>query len=747
MSRNRSIMRVGLASLLLVLATLLAGPAQAADGRLLAAAGEVTVDRPEAGGLRSIPVDAGFELQSGDTIRTGAQGRAQIRLSDGAIFSLQPRTVFRIDEYRFDAQEQRGFFSLLRGALRTATGRIGKRDHDDYRLQTPTATVGIRGTQYMAQETVCDPGCWPGDRAGLHVSVTEGRIAVTNDFGSIEIGAGEAARVAPASAPRRAALPPQLPPQQMLADGEDDSSDGDSAGSSSGPVAQGSASADDGTGPGGPPAADAGANIAGTAGATNASAAPLRTAEATGTDGPVAGPQTRRKPARRQNGGDWDDTLLARIDNTAAGDEGNSAAGDGAGETDPLSPGDSGRVFDIDFAPNSGRDDSGDLLAVNEAVGSTDPSGNGNGNGNGNSGDGEPGTGEPGNGGPGNGGPGNGGPGNGGPGNGEPGDGGPGNGEPGDGEPGDGGPGNGEPGDGEPGDGGPGNGEPGDGEPGDGGPGNGEPGDGEPGDGGPGNGEPGDGEIPPGGETTTGLWRVDLRQFLGSQPIASLAVADGRLQFDAERRLTSIGYCPGFLCLSSGSTRIAEAGADQWVSWGRWTEGNAIMQIVGVPFAIPYSANTGMHYLVGSPALTVPTAGEFTYALAGATAPTMSGGQWAPGSFTGNASVRFDPGQAARLGLEGNVTFDEASFRFATQGGAANPGASEVTFDSRHAFDATIGASQTGGGSDFCGRGDCSTRISGGLFGPTGERLGVGYTINGANGSTTIDGVGVFTRQ
>ncbi len=124
----------------------------------------------------------------------------------------------------------------------------------------------------------------------------------------------------------------------------------------------------------------------------------------------------------------------------------------------------------------------------------------------------------------------------------------------------------------------------------------------------------------------------------------------------------------------------------------------------------------------------------------------MSGGQWAPGSFTGNASVRFDPGQAARLGLEGNVTFDEASFRFATRGGAANPGASEVTFDSRHAFDATIGASQTGG-SDFCGRGDCSTRISGGLFGPTGERLGVGYTINGANGSTTIDGVGVFTRQ
>src|SRR5690606_34976850 len=138
--RSSTIMQGALASLLLVFVVLFAGPALAADGRVLAAAGEVTVDRPEAAGLQSVAAKAGFELRAGDTIRTGAEGRAQIRLNDGAIFSLQPRTVFRIDEYRFDAQEQRGFFSLLRGALRTATGQIGKRDRDDYRLQTPTAT-------------------------------------------------------------------------------------------------------------------------------------------------------------------------------------------------------------------------------------------------------------------------------------------------------------------------------------------------------------------------------------------------------------------------------------------------------------------------------------------------------------------------------------------------------------------------------------------------------------------------------
>ena len=684
MSRNQSILQEGLASLLLVFALFFAGSALAADGRLLAAAGEVTVDRPGADEPRSIPADAGFELLAGDTIRTGANGRAQIRLADGSIFSLQPRTVFRIDEFRFDADEQRGFFSLLRGALRTATGQIGKRDRDDYRLQTPTATVGIRGTQYLAQETVCDPGCWPGDRAGLHVAVTEGRIAVSNDLGSIEIGPGEAVRVAPAAAPRRAGLPPRLPPRQMLAT-DDEPDEGDDTA----PTLVAQAASEDGSG------------------------------GDTATDGSMqaGGATSLRTRAWGRSGADWDSIRLARLDTRTVGGP-TPAGNDGSGsDPDLASPDASGRIFDNDFAPNAGRDDSGELVALADEIvaGPGSPSG-------------DPGTGDPG--------------------TGDPGIGDPGIGDPGIGDPGTGDPGTGDPGPGDPGPDDPGPGDPGPDDPGPGDPGPGDPGPGDPGPGDPGPGDPGDGEIPPGGETPTGLWRVELRQVggIGIGLVADLLAAGGRLEFDAERRLTAIGStCPGLFCLSSGSTRIAEAGADPWVSWGRWTEGNAVMRFFGLPLQVPYSANTGMHYLVGSPALTVPTSGEFSYALAGATAPTMSGGQWAPGSFSGTASVSFNPGEAARLGLEADVSFREGSFQMATDGGVANPGQSQVTFDARHAFDATIAATQTSG--SFCRGENCTARISGGLFGPTGERLGVGYTINGANPSTTIDGVGVFTRQ
>src|SRR6266702_4278726 len=63
----------------------------------------------------------GAEVDRGDTVTT-RDGRAQLRFSDGAYVSLQPQTLFRIDQYRYDGKSdgsERGFFSLLKGGLRT----------------------------------------------------------------------------------------------------------------------------------------------------------------------------------------------------------------------------------------------------------------------------------------------------------------------------------------------------------------------------------------------------------------------------------------------------------------------------------------------------------------------------------------------------------------------------------------------------------------------------------------------------
>ena len=90
---------------------------------------------------------AGDWLHAGQMIITGAHGRAQIRFRDGALVSLQPRSQFRIDQYAYGEDRQRSFYSLLEGTLRAISGAIGKKNPDDFRLDTPTATIGIRASR------------------------------------------------------------------------------------------------------------------------------------------------------------------------------------------------------------------------------------------------------------------------------------------------------------------------------------------------------------------------------------------------------------------------------------------------------------------------------------------------------------------------------------------------------------------------------------------------------------------------
>lgn len=135
-----------------VLATIIAA---SLPGAVSAEAARVTFARGPVAAVSadgtSRAVERGTEVNPGDTIRTGT-GRAQLRFTDGAFVSLKPDTDFRVDEYRFEGGrgtgEERGFFSLLRGGLRTITGLIGRARKASYRMRTPVATIGIRGTGY-----------------------------------------------------------------------------------------------------------------------------------------------------------------------------------------------------------------------------------------------------------------------------------------------------------------------------------------------------------------------------------------------------------------------------------------------------------------------------------------------------------------------------------------------------------------------------------------------------------------------
>ncbi|MHB8453780.1 MAG: FecR family protein [Acidiferrobacterales bacterium] len=179
----------GLAFLLLALFALAAPVAHAAVvGKALVVSGQVVAQQPD-GSTRALVADA--VIERGDTIISAADSAAQLRFIDGALVTLHAATRFRIDDYYYadGSARDHSFFSLLKGGLRTLSGLIGKARHAAYRLDTPVATVGIRGTDYQLR--LCHGDCPPGNPDGLYLGVGYGAIAVVNRAGSFNLKSGQ----------------------------------------------------------------------------------------------------------------------------------------------------------------------------------------------------------------------------------------------------------------------------------------------------------------------------------------------------------------------------------------------------------------------------------------------------------------------------------------------------------------------------------------------------------------------------
>jgi hypothetical protein len=202
-AQNRTAPRWTVMAVLAVAGALGAGPAAGAAvvGQAYFVIGDV-VARGEDGTVRELA--RGTPIHNGDLIDT-RDGRAQLRFTDGALVSLQPRSQFRVDDYRFHGRAdgtEKGFFSLLQGGLRTVTGIVGRFNQDAYQITTPTATIGIRGTEYLASLG-----------RSLTVSVGEGRVAVINRTGEFIAEAGQTVHVRDQdSLPELTSEKPFLPP-------------------------------------------------------------------------------------------------------------------------------------------------------------------------------------------------------------------------------------------------------------------------------------------------------------------------------------------------------------------------------------------------------------------------------------------------------------------------------------------------------------------------------------------------------
>jgi len=136
------------------------------------------------------------EVESGDTLVAEKNTYAQIRFIDNSEITLRPGTTFKIDNFAYDADKPEAdsaAFSLVKGGLRSITGLLGKRNKEKFQLKTPAATIGIRGTTFIAQwvEPALPAAPVPNLAPGLHVAVLDGLIVVTNAGGAQNFPAGQ----------------------------------------------------------------------------------------------------------------------------------------------------------------------------------------------------------------------------------------------------------------------------------------------------------------------------------------------------------------------------------------------------------------------------------------------------------------------------------------------------------------------------------------------------------------------------
>lgn len=171
--------------------------------------------RPAEGGSRLLAVRS--EIREGELLTTEKDTYARIKFVDGAEMVMRPSSQLRVSAYRYaehDPASDNVLLNLLKGGLRAVTGLIGKRNHPAVSVNTPTATIGIRGTNFGAlfchQDCANIPSISGQPLAdGLHVDVADGAILLQNPAGQQLISAGQFGFV-----PGNTLPPVLVPPQQ-----------------------------------------------------------------------------------------------------------------------------------------------------------------------------------------------------------------------------------------------------------------------------------------------------------------------------------------------------------------------------------------------------------------------------------------------------------------------------------------------------------------------------------------------------
>lgn len=141
-------------SLLLIITFLLAGPINCmakfeSVGFVKSVAGEVFIVSSNLS-VRAVP---NMKIIKGDSIVTGAGSSVGLIFEDDTVVSIGPKSEIVIQDFMFNPVEKELSFvaRMVKGTFSFITGQIAKLAPKNVKLETPDATLGVRGTKFLVK--------------------------------------------------------------------------------------------------------------------------------------------------------------------------------------------------------------------------------------------------------------------------------------------------------------------------------------------------------------------------------------------------------------------------------------------------------------------------------------------------------------------------------------------------------------------------------------------------------------------
>ena len=165
-------------------------------GQVIIQSGETNIERGK-GEFESI--DKGFEMKSMDTVRT-KNGRTAIEFIDDTRVDVTENSKLIMDDFVYDPNTKTGSLSLKAsfGTVRYASGQIAKNSRQNIKIRTPTAVVGVRGTDFSmtidelgSSTIVLLPSC------NTNGNCVVGEITVSSEVGMVIMNQAFQATVVP----------------------------------------------------------------------------------------------------------------------------------------------------------------------------------------------------------------------------------------------------------------------------------------------------------------------------------------------------------------------------------------------------------------------------------------------------------------------------------------------------------------------------------------------------------------------